>query len=140
MASTKLRIPFYDIDPTGVAWHGQYFKYLEVARCALLEDLEYSYEEMKQSGCIWPVVDASVRYVRPLTLHQEVRVVARLKEWELRLVVDYTIEDDTGFVLTRARTVQVPVDAKTKELMFGSPDTLVKKVQKQLQMQTRRAK
>ena len=135
-ASENLRIPFYDLDPGGIVWHGRYFKYFESARCTLLEDIAYGYEAMKKSGYMWPIVDTTARFVRPLTFNQEVCVTACLREWELRLVLDYRIEDRQGAVCTRARTVQVPIDAETLELRLGSPDILIENVRKRLQAQT----
>ena len=135
-ASENLRIPFYDLDPGGIVWHGRYFKYFESARCTLLEDIAYGYEAMKKSGYMWPIVDTTARFVRPLTFNQEVCVTACLREWELRLVLDYRIEDRQGAVCTRARTVQVPIDAETLELRLGSPNILIENVRKRLQAQT----
>ena len=135
-ASETLRIPFHDLDPGGVVWHGRYFKYFECVRCTLFEGFDYSYKEMLNSGYLWPVVDTNVRYVRPLLLNQEIQVTARLREWELRLVVDYRIVDEEGVVYTKARTVQVPVDAVTHELQFGSPEILVQNVEAHLQALT----
>jgi acyl-CoA thioester hydrolase len=131
-ASVRVRVPFFDLDPAGVAWHGRYFQYFELARCALLETVGYSYEEMMDSGILWPVADTNVRYLRPLLLNQEVTVTACLREWELRIVVDYRIEDDNGTLFTRARTVQVPVVAETHELTLGSPDFFVDNVKARL--------
>ena len=108
----------------------------ESARCAILEDIAYGYEAMKKSGYMWPIVDTTARFVRPLTFNQEVCVTACLREWELRLVLDYRIEDRQGAVCTRARTVQVPIDAETLELRLGSPDILIENVRKRLQAQT----
>ena len=132
MASAHFKIPFHDLDPGNVVWHGRYFKYFEMARSMLFEGIGYSYKEMAESGFLWPVVDTNVRYIRPLVLDQEVRVTAYLKEWELRLVVDYEIVDVQGVTCTRARTVQAPVDAITHELAFGSPEILVNSVQERL--------
>ncbi len=134
-ASMQLTVPFHDVDPAQVAWHGRYFKYFEAARCLLLEGVDYSYRQMQASGVSWPVVDANVRYVRPILLSQEVRVTACLREWELRLVVDYRIDDDQGEICTKARTVQVPVDATTNELIFGSPQVFIDNVQQRLNAQ-----
>lgn len=131
-ASVKIRIPFFDLDPAGVAWHGRYFQYFELARCELFEGIEYSYKEMVASGFLWPVADTSVRYTRPLTLHQAVIVTACLREWEMRLVVDYKIADEDGTVFTKARTIQVPVDADTMELTLGSPQVLIDNVEQRL--------
>jgi acyl-CoA thioester hydrolase len=131
-ASIDIRVPFFDIDPAGVAWHGRYFQYFELARCELLEGLNYSYEDMISSGILWPVADTSVRYVRPLTLNQVARVTACLREWEMRLVIDYKIENEDGAVITKARTIQVPVDADTLELTLGSPQVLIDNVSERL--------
>lgn len=131
-ASVKIRIPFFDLDPTGVAWHGRYFQYFELARCELLEGIDYSYKEMVDSGFLWPMADTSVRYTKPLTLNQVVIVTACLREWEMRLVVDYKIEDEDGTVFTTARTIQVPVKADTMELTLGSPQVLIDNVDQRL--------
>ncbi len=36
-AETEIEVPFYDLDPMGVVWHGNCFRYFELARCALVE-------------------------------------------------------------------------------------------------------
>ena len=131
-ASVEIRIPFFDLDPANVVWHGRYFQYFELARCELLEGVNYSYKEMVDSGFLWPVSDTSVRYTRPLTLNQVAIVTACLREWEMRLVFDYKIEDEDGTVLTKARTIQVPVDAGTMELTLGSPQVLIDNVDQRL--------
>ena len=94
--------------------------------------MDYSYEEMIDSGILWPIADTSVRYLRPLLLNQDVIVTACLREWELRIVVDYRIEDDAGSLFTRARTVQVPVEADTHDLTLGSPDFFIENVHAKL--------
>lgn len=131
-ASIDIQVPFFDIDPGGVAWHGHYFKYFEVARCELLEGVGYSYERMMETGLLWPIADTMVRYVHPLTLNKKARVTACLREWEFRLVIDYKVEDEAGKILTRGRTVQVPVEAESLELRLGSPQELIDKVQAKL--------
>lgn len=127
-AKETVKIPFHDIDPAGVAWHGRYFKYFELARVALLEDISYSYTNMHASGYLWPVAETKVRYVHPLLLEQVATVTAILAEWELRLVVDYTIHNEAGVLCTKARTIQVPVSAETHELVFGCPQILIDNV------------
>jgi acyl-CoA thioester hydrolase len=84
------------------------------------------------SGFVWPVVDANVRYVRPLTLDQRFTVTAALREWELRLVIDYRICDLEGKEFTRGRTVQVPLDSETLELHMGTPELLMQRVKQRL--------
>ena len=132
-ASETMRVPFHDVDPANVVWHGRYFKYFEEVRRTLLEELDYSYASMMASGYVWPVVDANVRYIRPLELDQRFTVTACIVEWELRLVVQYRIHDEDGTLYTKGRTVQVPVDATTRELLIGSPSILIERIEKRLQ-------
>ena len=131
-STVRVRVPFFDLDPAGVAWHGRYFQYFELARCELLELVGYSYEEMMGSGILWPIADTSVRYLQPLVLNQDVLVTAYLREWEMRIVIDYRIEDETGTLFTRASTTQVPVDADSLDLLLGSPDFFVENVRSRM--------
>ena len=128
-AEVEIEIPFHDVDVMGVAWHGHYVKYLEIARCALLDKIDYNYPQMRESGYAWPVIDVRIRYPQPLYFQQKVRVIAKLDEWENRLKVSYEIRDaETGKRLTRAYTVQVAMDMKNGEMMFASPDILFHKL------------
>ncbi len=124
---------FYDLDPMKVVWHGNYARYLEQARCALLEKLHYSYPEMEQSGYVWPIVDLRVKYVRPVRYSQRIRVEARLVEYENRLKIEYVCRDDTsGEIVTKAHTIQLAVTIDTQELRLESPAVLLDKVREAL--------
>ena len=124
-----IEIPFHDVDSMRVAWHGHYVKYLEIARCALLDKIDYNDPQMKASGYAWPVIDLRIRYPRPLHIQQKVRVKVQLDEWENRLKLSYLIEDlSTGQRLTRAWTVQVALDIKSGEMQFASPRVLFEKL------------
>ena len=116
---------FYDIDPMDVVWHGHYVKYLEVARCALLDRFDYGYPRMRESGFLWPVVDLRLKYVRPATFNRPLRVRAEIVEWENRLKIDYLIrEAATGAKVNTASSIQVAVSLETKEMLFVCPPVL----------------
>ena len=128
-AEVDVEIPFHDGDPMGVTWHGNYFRYLELARCALLDKIGYNYVEMEQSGYAWPSVDTRVKFAKPTVFRQRVRVKAVLEEYEIRLKIGYVITDiQSGERLTKGYTVQVAVDRQTNEMCFGSPAILIEKV------------
>lgn len=126
--SVTIKIPFHDVDPMQVAWHGHYVKYFEVARCALLNEIDYNYQQMKDSGYAWPVVDLHVRYLKPAMFNQDVKVTAKLVEWENRLKLEYEIHDSQGARLTTGSTIQVAVDMKKQEMCFISPAILFQKL------------
>jgi acyl-CoA thioester hydrolase len=128
-AEVEIEIPFFDVDPMQVAWHGHYVKYFEVARCALLRKIDYDYPKMHASGYMFPVVEIYLRYVSPARYGQVVIAKAELLEYENRLKIGYAIRDQaSGQRLTKGWSVQVAVDAKTNELQFVSPTILIDKM------------
>lgn len=129
--SVEIEIPFHDCDPMQVVWHGNYPRYLEVARCELLRLFDYDYPEMEQSGYMWPIVDMRVKYVASALFGQKIKVEAYLKEYELRMRIDYVISDvSTGKTLTKASTIQVAVDINNQEMQFASPEVFTQKLKK----------
>ena len=128
-AEVAVEIPFHDLDPAGIAWHGHYAKYLELARCALLRQIDYNYDAMMRSGYLWPIVDMQLRYLRPLRFEDRIIVRARLVEWEYRLRIEYLLTNAaSGERLTKSSTVLVAVDARTGELCLRSPDILFERL------------
>ncbi len=120
--SIGIHIPFHDIDAMEVVWHGHYAKYLEIARCALLDKLHYNYPDMRASGYAWPVIDMRIKYIRPLHFQQHITVDVAISEYEHRLRMDYVIRDtDTSERLCKAHTLQVAVDMSTRELCYVTP-------------------
>jgi acyl-CoA thioester hydrolase len=131
MISTHISIKaqFYDLDPMQVVWHGNYVRYLEQARCALLDRIDYNYRAMESSGFAWPVVDLRLKYIKPVRLSQEMTVSAELVEYLNRLKIDYRIRDQaSGEILTKATTVQVAVRIDTGEMQLESPAALLDKL------------
>ena len=119
-------IPFHDVDSMKVVWHGNYVRYLELARCVLLEKIGYDYVQMEVSGFAWPVVDMRIKYIKPLLFQQVVLIHASIHDYENRLKINYEIHDKkTGERLTTGYTVQVAVDMQSGEMLYESPDVLL---------------
>ncbi len=127
--SIEITPAFHDVDLMEVVWHGHYVKYFEIARCALLGQFDYDYPGMRASGYAWPVIDLNVRYSRPATFGQKLRVTASIVEWENRLKINYRIHDSaSGHLLTKGYTTQVAVEMATREMCYVSPDILFEKL------------
>ena len=123
VAEIELSPAFHDIDPMDGVWHGHTLKYLELARCALLQGIDYDYPQMRASGYVWPVVDLRCKYVRSARYGQRLRVRAELTEWEMRMRIDYVIRDaETDDVVTRAHTLQVAVEIASGEMCYATPE------------------
>ncbi|HNQ97820.1 MAG TPA: thioesterase family protein [Treponemataceae bacterium] len=131
--STDFTVEFYDVDSMQIVWHGNYVKYFEVGRCALLDEIAFGYPEMASSGYAWPVVDIRLKYIRPLQFRQQARVEATLLEYENRLRIAYAIYDrETGSLLTKGESIQMAVHVETMTSCFASPECLTSKVEQYL--------
>ena len=130
-ARCPLTIQFYDMDPMNVVWHGNYPRFFEKARSALLDLLDYNYGQMQASGYLWPIVDFRIKYIRPLFFQQKVVVEAGLIEYECRLKIDYHIYDEKSEeILTKASSIQAAVKQGKQGLEFESPVALIERVKK----------
>ncbi len=127
----EVDVAFHDVDMLGVVWHGQYLRYLENARWALMNRIGYGFEEILASGFVWPVIECHVRYVRSARFGDRLSVQAALVEWESRLAVNYLVTDvRTGERVARGRTVQVAVDRVSGAMQFASPPDFLRAVRK----------
>jgi acyl-CoA thioester hydrolase len=128
-AEIEVAPAFYDVDPMGVVWHGHYLRFFELARSALLSRVGYDYEQMRESGYLWPVVDVRLKYVRPATLKQRLVVRAEVVEWEQRLKIDYMVRDALSQQrLTKGYSIQVAVEAATQAMQYVCPRVLWEKL------------
>lgn len=121
----ELSPAFHDIDLMEVVWHGHYVKYLELARCALLQKFDYDYPQMRASGYAWPIVDIRLKYVGMVEYGQAVRIRAEIVEWENRLKIEYQVRDAaTGRVLNKAYTIQVALEIASRQMQYVCPRVL----------------
>jgi acyl-CoA thioester hydrolase len=132
-AEIEVTVPFFDVDSMDVVWHGHYVKYLEIARCALLDELGHNYIRMKDTGYVWPIIDLQLRYARAARFGQKLVVRAELVEWQNRLKIHYTLSDAaSGERLTRASTIQVAVSLADGEMQLVSPTVFTDDVERRL--------
>jgi acyl-CoA thioester hydrolase len=129
-AETEFNVEFYDVDSMEVAWHGNYVKYLEKARCALLDQIGYGYPAMKDSGFAFPVTEISLKYIRPLRFGERVRARAILDEYENRLRIKYELYNArTGELTTKGMSTQMAVDIGKGDSCFICPQIFIDKVE-----------
>jgi len=120
-----LTVPFHDVDSIQMVWHGNYVKYLEAARDALLAEVGYGYLQMRESGYFWPVIEMKLRYLQPARLGQRLAVSAAVTDYEQRLRIAYEIADAaSGRRLMRAHSIQVPVRIDDGRMEYRTPEAL----------------
>ena len=129
-AEVDVDIPFHDADPMGVTWHGNYLRYWELARAALLGKIGYGYSQMGESGYLFPIVDVRIKFIKPTTFGQRVRVKASLEEYLNRLKISYLITNpSSGEKISTGFTIQVAVQRASGEMCFCSPPVLIERVE-----------
>jgi acyl-CoA thioester hydrolase len=122
----KLSVPFFDLDPMQIVWHGNYLNYFEIARAALFEhygvDLYSYYERYK---LIFPIIRTSTKHIFPLRHRDQIIVRAVLVDARVKLVVDFEIRTAAdGKICARGRTEQVTVKVPEMETIFSIPEEI----------------
>jgi acyl-CoA thioester hydrolase len=69
-----VRVRFAETDAMGIVHHAAYLPYLEEARVAYLRAVGHPYVEVRAEGVDFTVLEAFVRYHRPLRFDEEVTV------------------------------------------------------------------
>lgn len=126
--SVELQVPFYDLDPLQVVWHGNYLKYMSRARTELLRSCDLDMDVVVEMGYRFYIIDVRCRYVSPLRYGDRFRVTARFGDVENRLLIVHEI-----FNLTRERRAargraSVVTTNMEGELLLRTPDEIRKRL------------
>jgi acyl-CoA thioester hydrolase len=77
---STVRVRYAETDQMGVAWHGEYFAWFEVARTDLLRSRGYTYRQLEEEGLRLPVVEAQARFLRPAVYDDVLEISTRVSE------------------------------------------------------------
>ena len=100
------RIGLHHCDPLGVAWHGRYFEWFEMARTALFASRDLDVPQIRALGYRMYIVDAQCRYMAPLGYGDAARITAWYAATQPLIRVAYDVHHDgTGRWCARATTV-----------------------------------
>ncbi|MCQ2241371.1 acyl-CoA thioesterase [Treponema sp.] len=131
----EFKVEFYDVDSMDIAYHGNYVRFMEIGRCALLDEIGYNYIAMKEEGYSFPVVDIKVRYLKSLHFNEVAKIRSSVTEYENCLKVKYEIYNSKGELTTKAESTQMVINKETGETMFVCPETLIEKMKSAMERQ-----
>lgn len=124
-AEAIVEVPFHDLDPMNVVWHGNYLKYMEIACSKLLEKIGYDYKVMQEDGVVYPVAKVEMKYIKSATFAQKLIIKAILEEFEPALKVKYIIKDaQTNETIFKASAMNICVDVKSGKSVYEAPEKL----------------
>lgn len=124
MKEYKFRARFYDADPMGVMWHGNYVKLCEDARCEFWRDAGYTYMQMRDDGFIYPIIKMEFKFIAPILFDDEVAVSIELLECDTIIKFSYRIKNPSGALLAKATTSQAAVELDSKRTLYEIPPQL----------------
>ena len=119
----EFKAEFFDTDPMGIMWHGNYVKYLEMARCKLLDEIGYNYIKMQDNGFTLPIVKMDLKYINPIYFNEYFIVEISVIECDITLKFKYTLLSKDELTIAKANTTQVAVRLN-KETLYSIPDDL----------------
>jgi len=122
-AAVRLRVPFHDLDPLHVVWHGNYLKYFDIARFAVFEaagvDL-YRYSLDRQ--IIFPITRFSMKNIVALRHNDAFTCRAVVTEARYKIAMAFDIRRDSDqAVCARAKSEQLAVRLPDMEMQFEIP-------------------
>ena len=122
----RFSVPFYDLDPMQVVWHGNYLKYFDITRAGLFDnigvDLYAFYEKTKY---IFPIIKTSTKHIFPLKHRDEFICKASLADVSFKIIIDFEIRLVSGNRLcARGRSEQAAVKYPEMEILYRIPDEI----------------
>lgn len=127
---TQVRVRYAETDQMNVVYYGNYAQYFEVGRVESIRQLGYTYKDMEASGVIMPVVEFSIKYLRPATYDDLLTIKTTVRE----LPKDHRIEffqevyNEEGKMLTAGKVILFFLDASTRKKTV-MPELLRKKLE-----------
>lgn len=128
VVEVPLKIPFYDVDPMQIVWHGNYLKYFDIARQELFNAAELDlFNYSTESGYVFPVIRVDVKYVRPLRVNDECICSVFLKDTNVKIIMDFEIRlKDSGVICAQGRSQQAALRLPEMEMQFHIPEDVQK--------------
>jgi acyl-CoA thioester hydrolase len=122
----RISVPFHDCDPMQVVWHGNYFKYFEIARDGLLYqrgvDLQSYFEK---SQLLFPIIKTSVKYIFPLRHRDEFICKATITDAKFKIGFSFEIRlCKDNKLCAKGKTEQAAVKFPEMQIMFNIPDDI----------------
>jgi len=129
---TKIRIRYGETDQMGYVYYGNYAQFFEIGRVEMLRSLGVSYRELEDQGIMLPVVDLSVKYIKPALYDDLITIRTKInKVPSVKIHFEYEILNEAGQLLNKASTVLVFVKKENMK-PTSAPEILVRAIEEKL--------
>ncbi len=128
--SIEMQVPFYDLDPMQIVWHGNYLKYFDRARAALFSHINVDlYDIYNETEYLFPIIRSSVKHITPLMYNDRILCTAHLMQVDYKIVFDFELrrlKDDR--VCAKGRSEQVAIRNMDGEMLFRIPGSVRERI------------
>ena len=112
------RINYYETDRMGVVHHSNYIRFLEEARCQMLDDNNMPYSAFEEQGVMIPVLGVNCHYKQHVTFDDTIQIKPFVKDFNgVRLTMGYHITNKkTGDLVLTGETKHCFTDMNLKPI------------------------
>ena len=120
------KINYYETDRMGIVHHSNYIRFMEEARCYLLEKVGMPYSAFEENGIMIPVLGVNCDFKHHVTFDDTILIKLFVKDFNgVRLTMSYTAtEKNTGEIVFTGETKHCFTDTNLKpiRLQKANPD------------------
>ena len=120
------KINYYETDRMGIVHHSNYIRFMEEARCYLLEKAGMPYSASEENGIMIPVLGVNCEFKHHVTFDDTILIKLFVKEFNgVRLTMGYTAtEKNSGEVVFTGETKHCFTDKNLRPLRLqkANPD------------------
>ena len=112
------KINYYETDRMGVVHHSNYIRFLEEARCNLLDRIDMPFDLLEENGITIPVLGVNVDYKYHVTYGDTILIKLSIKEYNgVRMTVGYEVTNkENGNILLTGETKHCFTDNNLKPI------------------------
>lgn len=112
------KINYYETDRMGVVHHSNYIRFLEEARCNLLDRIDMPFDLLEENGITIPVLGVNVDYKHHVTYGDTILVKLSIKEYNgVRMTIGYEVTNkENGNILLTGETKHCFTDNNLKPI------------------------
>lgn len=88
------KINYYETDRMGIVHHSNYIRFLEEARCQMLDEASMPYSSFEEKGIMIPVLGVNCSFKHHVTFNDIILIKPYVKDFNgVRLTMGYTVVD-----------------------------------------------
>lgn len=112
------KINYYETDRMGIVHHSNYIRFMEEARCKMLDEFDFPYSSFEEQGVMIPVLGVNCNFKHHVTFNDTIIIKPFVKEFNgVKLTMGYTITNkETGNIILTGETKHCFTDMNLKPI------------------------